>query len=254
MNTIIEDNATTLDQAAQQATAIPQFAPDAFDVSEAYLIQARSIEKRIERGEKLTGIKMGFTSRAKMEQMGVHDLIWGRLTDAMKIPDAGEVNFSKFVHPRCEPEICFLLKKELAGNVSRDQAFDAVESIAPAIEIIDSRFQDFKFSLPDVIADNASSSGYCIGDWQEPTLPIQNLGMILSINGNPIRHGSSAAILGDPIESLIHAARLSHAAGVQLGKGSVVMAGAATAAEFMKPGDHVRADVQSLGSVEFTIE
>jgi len=249
----LADHAKTLDDAALSATAIPQFQAGAFGVEAAYEIQAASINRRIERGEVQTGVKMGFTSRAKMQQMGVHDLIWGRLTDAMEIENGGTLSFDRFVHPRVEPEICFLLKNDLPGQLAIEEAVDAVESLAPALEIIDSRFENFKFSLPDVIADNASSSGYCIGEWQVPFREIENLGMIMSINGKEIQMGSSAAILGNPWESLINAARLAAAAGTPLQKGWIVLAGAATAAEFIKRGDTVQAEVQKLGSVGFSI-
>ena len=126
--------------------------------------------------------------------------------------------------------------------------------MAPALEIIDSRFENFKFSLPDVVADNASSSGYVVGPWTEPFSEMYNLGIVMTINGKQVQCGSSAAILGDPLESLVNAVRLSSAAGEPLRAGWIVMAGAATAAEFLKAGDRVEAEVQELGSVGFTVE
>ena len=113
---------------------------------------------------------MGFTSRAKMVQMGVHDMIWGRLTDAMIVEDGGTTSFKTYVHPRIEPEIAFLLKQELVGTITPMQALSAVEAVAPAVELIDSRYQAFKFSLTDVVADNSSSSGFVVGPWHRPDL------------------------------------------------------------------------------------
>ena len=251
---MIDQHAETLDNAAVAANPIKQFSPDEFDVPTAYKIQEASIARRLDRGENRVGIKMGFTSRAKMEQMGVHDLIWGRLTDSMEIRNGGTTPFSKYIHPRVEPEICFKLKYDLAGDVPATEAYAAIDKIAPALEIIDSRFEDFKFSLPDVIADNASSSGFVIGPWSHPFAEIYNLGIEMRINGQQAQCGSTAAILGDPLESLVNAARLSAAAGEPLKAGWIVMAGAATAAVFMKPGDHVEAEVQNLGKVSFVIE
>ncbi len=250
---MIDLHAETLDKAATSATAIAQFPENEFDVVTAYQIQSASIARRLDRGETRVGIKMGFTSRAKMEQMGVHDLIWGRLTDEMEIKNGGVTPFSKYVHPRVEPEICFKLKYDLSGDVPATEAFAAIDKIAPALEIIDSRYENFKFSLPDVIADNASSSGFVIGPWSHPFSEMYNLGIIMSINGRPVQHGSSAAILGDPLESLVNAARLSAAAGEPLQAGWIVMAGAATAAEYLQVGDQVEAEIQNLGKVGFTM-
>lgn len=247
--------ARTVDTAARDARAIPQLtAATPFSLDDAYAIQRASIGLRVARGERRVGMKMGFTSRAKAVQMGVHDLIWGRLTDAMIIEDGGRLAFSRYVHPRVEPEIAFLLKTPLEGCVTPAQALSAVEAIAPAMEIIDSRFENFKFSLVDVVADNSSSSGFVIGPWHRPDIDFSNLGMVLSFDGRPVQIGSSAAILGHPLRSLVAAARMATAGGERLEAGWIVMAGGATAAEALRPGLHVEAEVQHLGRVAFTID
>lgn len=244
--------AERVDTAAHRAQAIAQFADsEGVDEAQAYAVQAASITRRLQRGEQRTGVKMGFTSRAKMVQMGVHDLIWGRLTDAMAEVDGAPLSLKRFVHPRVEPELAFLLKKPLPASVSLPQALEAVAAIAPALEIIDSRFDNFKFTLGDVVADNASSSGYVIGPWQEPRRDFSNLGLVMSINGAARQIGSTAGILGNPLRSLVAAARLSAAAGEPLEAGWIVMAGGATAAEALKPGQHVLLEMQGLGRVEF---
>ena len=138
--------AERVDEAARTARAVAQFgAEEALKVGDAYAIQSASIHRRVARGERRTGVKMGFTSRAKMVQMGVHDMIWGRLTDAMAEEDGGQVSLGRFVHPRVEPELVFLLGKPLPAGASLAQALDAVTAIAPALEIIDSRFENFRF-------------------------------------------------------------------------------------------------------------
>ena len=243
---------TLLDDAARHARAVPQFDTDnRLHLNDAYEIQRSSIERRLERGERRVGVKMGFTSRAKMQQMGLADVIWGRLTDAMQVEEGGNVERSRFVHPRVEPELAFLLKKPLSGNVTGPEALAAVEAIAPALEIIDSRYQDFKFTLPEVIADNASSSGFVIGGWHEPRIDFSNLGLVLSIDGRPVQMGSTAALLGHPLRSLGAAARLSAAAGEPLQAGWIVLAGGATPAEWIRPGQHVSVEMQTLGSAAF---
>ncbi len=246
--------AEQLDGAALDATAMSQLS-NAHEVSvdDAYEIQRLSIERRIARGEQLVGVKLGFTSRAKMIQMGVDDMIWGRLTDRMMIEDGGAIDLNNYVHPRVEPEIAFLLKRSLAGTVTLAAAQAAVEAVAPAMELIDSRYEAFKFNLADVVADNCSSSGFVIGAWREPEADVSNLGMLLEFNGRPVQTGSSAAILGHPLRSLVNAARLAESAGFQLESGWIVLAGAATAAEALKPGIHVRTVVEKLGTAELNV-
>lgn len=247
--------ADIVDTAAHTATAIEQLSNTGHNITleEAYEVQKRSIARRKSRGETVIGVKMGFTSRAKQVQMGLDDEIWGHLTDAMRVSDGGEVNLADYVHPRAEPEIAFLLKKPLSGIVTLIEAMDAVEALAPAIEIIDSRYQNFKFNLPDVVADNTSSSSFVTGPWNSPDSDIANLGMILEFNGEPRQIGSSAAILGHPARGLASAARLCAQYEMELQPGWIVMAGGATAAEALSPGDSVRAVVQGLGTPSFTV-
>ena len=244
--------ARLLDDAARNARAVPQIDPEGrLPLAEAYAIQAASIELRIGRGERRVGVKMGFTSRAKMAQMGIDDVIWGRLTDAMQVEEGGAVARARFVHPRVEPELAFVLKKPLAGDETLAQALAAVEAIAPALEIIDSRYQDFRFSLPDVIADNASSSGFVVGGWHAPDQDFSNLGLVMSIDGRAVQIGSTAALLGDPLRSHVAAARVAAAAGEPLQAGWIVLAGGATPAEWIHPGQHISLRMQGLGSVGF---
>ncbi|RYY68733.1 MAG: 4-oxalocrotonate decarboxylase [Comamonadaceae bacterium] len=246
--------AAILDEAARTAQAVDQIDPDGkLSLADAYAVQSASLARRVQRGEKRVGVKMGFTSRSKMVQMGIDDVIWGRLSSGMQVEEGGKTSFARYVHPRAEPEIAFVLRKPLAGDVTAVEALAAVEAIAPAIEIIDSRYRDFKFSLPDVIADNASSSGYVIGPWCDPRQDFSNLGLTLCIDGRPVQVGSTAAILGHPLRSLVAAARLSAAAGEPLQAGWIVMAGGATAAEWIKPGQYVSLEMERLGSAGFHV-
>ncbi len=248
----VMDIAARLDDAARHAEATAQL-DEPLSIADAYRVQAASLGRRYQRGERRIGIKMGFTSRAKMAQMGIDEMIWGRLTDAMLVEDGGAIRFADYVHPRVEPEIAFLLKAPLAGRVSPAAALAAVEAVAPALEIIDSRYLDFRFSLTDVIADNSSSSSLVVGPWASPATDLANLGMVLSLDGVARQIGSSAAILGHPLRSLVAAARLAASAGEPLETGDIVMAGGATAAEALAVCQHVRLEVQTLGRVEFRI-
>ena len=124
--------------------------------------------------------------------------------------------------------------------------------MAPALELIDSRYENFKFSLADVVADNASSSGVAIGPWRARPADPSNLGVVMSFDGRPIQLGSTAAVLGDPVRALVTAVRMLAAQGERLEAGDIVMTGGATAAEALRPGVYVQNEVEGLGRVGFT--
>jgi 2-oxo-3-hexenedioate decarboxylase len=193
-------------------------------------------------------VKLGFTSRAKMQQMGVADLIWGRLTDGMLIDEGGTLRLGDFIHPRVEPEIAFRLGKRIEGPASVAGLLECVDAVAPALEVIDSRYADFRFDLADVVADNCSSAGLVLGAWQPLPAGLDNLGVLLELDGRVVQTGSTAAILGNPLRALLHAARLAAAAGLVLEAGWVVMAGAATAAEPLAGTRQARITMERLGT------
>jgi 2-oxo-3-hexenedioate decarboxylase len=254
MSVDIQKLAKTVLNAQRSGTAIPQLSEtESFSLEEAYRVQVQSIEYRKVEGEHRVGMKMGFTSRAKMVQMGVDDMIWGRLTNAMLVEDGDSIDFSKYVHPRVEPEIAYLLGAPLEGPVSPTEAMNAVDAIAPAMEIIDSRYKDFKFTVEDVVADNSSSSGFVVGPWCSPDTDVANLGMIMEFDGRPVQIGSSAAILGHPARALATASRMVAEEGERLEAGWIILAGGATAAEALRPGVSVRNSVENLGSVGFSV-
>jgi 2-oxo-3-hexenedioate decarboxylase len=247
--------ANKLDHAARYAKSIEQISvAQKFGLEESYAIQSISIGKRYERGEQKTGIKLGFTSKAKMEQMGVHDMIWGRLTSKMKYDDGSSLLKSDFIHPRAEPEIAFHLSKDVDKLLSKENYLDYIDGVAVAIEIIDSRFTNFKFSLEDVIADNCSSSGYIVGEWMDAKTNLQDLKIELLVDGSVVQQGNSNAILGNPLESLFAASRLALENGEQLSKGQLILAGAATPAVYIEVGQVVKATAESLGAVSIQVK
>ena len=251
----IAQAAKLLDDGAHKATEVEQFPAGHFNLAEAYEIQRASIAHRIERGEKMVGIKLGFTSRAKMIQMGVDSLIWGLLTDQMLEEESAVVNLKRYIHPRVEPEVCFVTKKTIDGPLTALEAVDYLEAVAPAMEIIDSRYRNFKFTLEDVVADNCSSAGLVVGAWSRKFDALTNAGVRMQVNGRNVQVGSTAAILGHPLRSVVQASRLLHGANMSLPAGSLIMAGGATAAEALAPGMsvecHIGSGKTSLGSVMF---
>ena len=249
----IASAAERVDSAALNAIAIEQIsANEPLSVREAYEIQRASIERRRQRGERTIGLKLGFTSRAKMVQMGVDSLIWGWLTDSMLEEDGAPVDLGRFIHPRVEPEVCFLTKRDITGPLTALEARSYLDVVAPAMEIIDSRYRNFKFSLEDVIADNCSSSGLVVGAWSTRFDDLRNASVLMRFDGREVQLGSTGAILGNPLRSVVQASRLASDAQIVLPAGTLVMAGAATAAQALTTGLHVQCSVSGLGHVEFT--
>ena len=243
--------AATLDDAARHAKAIPQFAPGSFTIDQAYDIQRMSIQRRVDRGEAICGIKLGITSRAKMVQMGVSDLIWGWLTKPMMQEEGSTVDLSQYIHPRVEPEVCFLTRRTIDRPITALEAVDYIEAVAPAMEIIDSRYENFKFTLEDVVADNCSSAGLIVGQWSRQFDALTNAGVSIAYDGRFVVAGSTGAILGNPMRSVVQASRLLADCERSLPAGSLIMAGGATAAQALTPGLHVKCDISRLGAVEF---
>lgn len=222
--------------------------PD-FTLANGYEVQKHLLKKHLQDGARLVGRKMGMTSRPKMQQMGIDSPIHGFLTDRMQVPEGGVLKLGNRIHPKVEPEIAFLLGRDLHGDVSVHEASLAISAVAGALEIIDSRYENFDFGLPDVVADNCSSSGFVIGPWRRP-LDVSNLGIVLEQNGRPAQFGSSAAILGNPLRALTALVGLL---GETLPAGTVILAGAATAAIPLQAGDWIRASFEKLGTVEVRI-
>ncbi len=249
--------AKVVDEAALTATRIPMLtlSHEAMDLEDAYLIQRASMAHRFGRGERLVGMKMGLTSLAKMEQVGVHEPIYGHLTSNMLMVDGDTLFVQDHCHPRVEPEICFLMGEDLEGPTTPAQAMKAVSGVCAALEVIDSRYKDFKFTLTDVVADNASSSRLVLGSeiWTPEEVDLGNLGMILEVNGKTAHIGSSAAIYEHPARSLATLVNMLAKVGEGLKAGQVVMSGGATAAVAVGAGDHVRVRVETLGTAELFV-
>lgn len=247
-----DTRADILDRAATEVRAVAQLPPEnSLDVETAYQVQERLVARRLARGERLVGLKLGLTSEAKMKQVGVREVILGRLTDAMRHEPGSSIDLRRLIHPRVEPEIAFLLRRPLPPQATLAEVQDCVEAVAPALEIIDSRYQGFRFDLGDVIADNASSAGFILGIWQPPeTDTAADIAISLSVSGKLCEVGSSAAILGHPLRALAEAGRIAAARGIASAAGDVVLAGAATAAVPLTPGALIAADFEGLGRIE----
>ena len=255
MSKSILELAKHLDSAAINADAVPQISIDQeLSIADAYKVQVASIDQRLGRGEKLLGYKMGFTSKAKMEQMGVNELIWGRLTSNMELKDGAALELSKYVHPRAEPEVAFRISQDIPEVLTEADIPNYVDAVCAAIEIIDSRYKDFKFSLEDVIADNCSSTGYVLGEWLTAENKFDHLSISLEVNGEVVQSGSTDDILGNPWNSFLEATRIFKREGIELKKGMVLLAGAATPAVFLFFFDEVKTTCDGLGEVGLLVK
>ncbi|MGC6768441.1 2-keto-4-pentenoate hydratase [Enterococcus sp. LJL128] len=222
-------------------------------MAEAYQIQAALIKRRLDRGEKIVGPKMGLTSLAKLQQMNVSDPIYGYVFDTMVVPDGGTAEMADYIHPKVEPEIGFILKKELKGpGVTKEAVLEATEAVFPAIEIIDSRYLNFNFTMTDVVADNTSAAGAVFGTHliSPKGIDLETIGVVLQINGEVKTVGAGAAVLNHPAESVAYLANMLAEKGEAIKPGEPILTGGLTEAVAVSSGDYVEVKFgETLGEV-----
>lgn len=257
-NDLVDRIAERLDTAAAEAKTVPMISIDTpIDVETGYRIQRASIARREARGDGIVGHKLGLTSRAKMEQVGVHEPIRGVLTRTMHLADDATISVAEHCHPRVEPEVAFVLDAALEPGISPADAMARVRHVHVALEVIDSRYENFKFTLADVVADNCSSSRFVMGDRTAPADAgdLSNLGVVLTLNGEVVHTASTAAVLGDPTLALADLATMldHHPGGLRAEAGQVLLSGGATAAVHVKPGDVVEVEIERLGKARVRV-
>jgi len=224
-----------------------------FDASAAYQVQDAVVADRVGRGAAVVGAKLGLTSVAKQRQMKVDEPLYGWLTGDMAIDVGQPLRCERFIQPRCEPEIAFVLREDLAGpHVMASQVLGATASVCPAIDVLDSRFAGYSFTLPDVIADNASGAGFVLGGQAiDPVgLDLRLTGVVLEKNGELVATAAGAAVLGHPAASVAWLVRALAPRGRGLVAGQVVLSGALTEAVPVAPGDVIVARFDRLGTIE----
>ena len=221
-------------------------------VADAYRVQDASARMRQARGERIVGVKMGLTSRAKQATMGVDVPAVAWVTDRMRVDDEEAPPLDRFIHPRAEPELFFRLGRPLSGTaLTREDAAAAVDLVVAGVDIIDSRYHDFRFTLADVVADNASSAGFIPGPVQcDPAdLDLQLESVIVEQDGVVIDTATGAVILGHPLDAVAAAANLLGERGLALDAGSWVLAGAMTDAVAIDPSRTLAFHFAHLGSI-----
>jgi 2-oxo-3-hexenedioate decarboxylase len=251
--------ADVLDQAIVSCRSVPLVTaqwPD-LDAEAAYRVQDELKRRAIARGENLTGHKIGLTSRAKMNQMGVSEPIFGYLTDRAAYSDGSNLQHDRFIHPRIEPEMAIVTGKPLEGpGCTLASVLAAIDFIVPAVEIIDSRYSDFRFDLAGVIADNTSAAGYVVGSTMSRSAlsDLPQRGVVVEKNGVIVELGAVAAVMGHPamaVASLVNHLALQTQ---MLPAGSFVLAGGITAAIPAGKGDYFSVQFQGLGTMRFRFE
>lgn len=254
----VERLAIRLDAAQIERASIDKITDEhpSMDWSDAYAIQDRLKTIQLARGVEVAGLKMGFTSRAKMAQMGVKEPINGFITKQGCVPPGGTLERSKFINPRIEAEIAVITSAELRGpGCHIGDVFRSVARVFPALEVIDSRYRDFAFDLPSVIADNTSAAGWMIGDdgFSPIGLDLKNIGVVMRKNGHVVATASGAAVLGHPLNSAAMLANMLARRGLAIPAGTLILTGGITAAIMVDAGDEVAIDFQALGTIKINV-
>ncbi|WML39406.1 2-keto-4-pentenoate hydratase [Neobacillus sp. OS1-2] len=221
-------------------------------VKEAYYIQLENINKKLEQGQKVVGKKIGLTSLAMQNLLGVDEPDYGHLLNTMVVENGGRISIENVLQPKVEAEIAFILKKELRGpNVTTLDVIQATDYVVPALEIVDSRIKDWKIKLADTVADNASSGFYVLGG--KPTrledVDLELIGMVLTKNGELVNTGVGAAALGNPATCVAWLANKLAEFDIPLRAGEVILSGALSAAEPARAGESFTARFAHIGQV-----
>ncbi|MBD8016060.1 MULTISPECIES: 2-keto-4-pentenoate hydratase [Planococcus] len=251
---VVEQLANELIRAERTKTPIAPFTErfPAISLPDAYQIQLNYVEQKKAQGARVVGKKIGATSKAIQSMFGVNQPDYGHLFDTMMYADGDTVPLESLLQPKVECEIAFVLKKDLVGpNITALDVIEATDYIVPAIEIIDSRIEDWKIRFEDTVSDNGSSALVVMGT--KPTklegLDLSCLGMNLYQNGKYLESATGAAVLGNPIYAIAWLANALSEYEVSLFAGEIILTGAFTAALSIEDGDTFTAEFAHLGSV-----
>ena len=227
------------------------------DVVDAYEIQLINIRHRVAEGARIVGHKVGLSSLAMQQMMGVDEPDYGHLLDDMQVFENAPVKAGRYLSPRVEVEVGFILSADLPGaGCTEDDVLAATAALVPSIELIDTRITDWRIALCDTIADNASSAGFVLGSARVAPrdIDVTAIDAVLTRNGEVVAEGRSDAVLGNPVTAVAWLARKVDTFGVRLRKGDVVLPGSCTRAFDAHPGDEFVAVFTGLGSVRFSFE
>lgn len=251
MSDLHKELARQLYEAQKTRQAIKPLSEDkALTVVDAYQIQLENIDRFVSEGREISGKKIGLTSLAMQNMFGVGEPDYGHIFGDVYFKHA--VDRSLFMQPKVEGEVAFVLKEDLIGpNVTVEEVLEKTEYVVAALEIVDSRIEDWNIKLVDTVADNASFGGYCLGTVRlEPSIcDLKKLEMDFYMNGKKVNSGKGEDVLGDPAYCVAWLANKMSEFGIPLKKGEVVLSGAFSAALPAEKGDIFEAKFSQLGSV-----
>jgi 2-oxopent-4-enoate/cis-2-oxohex-4-enoate hydratase len=219
-------------------------------LEDAYRIQQQLNARRLAQGERIVGKKIGVTSQAVMDMLGVGQPDFGMLTDAMRFTNGSTIDVRTLIQPKAEGEIAFLLKQDLKGpGVTEADVLAATEGVMACFEIVDSRIRDWKIRIQDTVADNASCGVFVLGDCVVDPRSVDLLGcrMVLKKNGQTVVTGQGTATMGSPLAAMAWLANTLGALGVTLQAGEVVLSGALGAMVPVRAGDRLDMHIENLG-------
>jgi 2-keto-4-pentenoate hydratase len=253
---VVEQAARILREAQESRTPVEPLTstfPD-LTVADAWSIQSLNREAQLTAGRTVLGYKCGLTSRAMQEQMGVDEPDFGVLLDDMRVPEGGAMYVDRFLQPRIEAEIILVLGRDLGAGTTTADVLAATAYACPSLEIIDSRIKDWRLTLIDTVADNASSGAFVMGEG----VPIEGLDLtkievVLSVNGVEKARGFGSAALGHPAAAAAWLANRLEDFGLVFGAGAVVMTGSLHASLPVARGDRIVADFGALGSARLSV-
>ncbi|WP_042347251.1 2-keto-4-pentenoate hydratase [Bacillus massiliigorillae] len=253
-----EELAHLLYNAEQKREGISPLSADNpnLSIDEAYQIQLINIQKKLNEGQIITGKKIGLTSKSMQNLLGVNQPDYGHLLNGMEFKNGSVIPASILCQPKIEAEIAFKLKKDLTGpNITSLDVLLATEYIVPAFEIVDSRVEDWKITIEDTVADNASSGLYVLGEqkFEVSEIDLAQLGMGLYKNGKLMNTGVGAAVLGHPANCVAWLAVKLAEYDIPLKAGEIILSGALSAAVAINPGDQFTARFAGLGEVSVSI-
>lgn len=223
------------------------------DIPMAYAVQSINTRRRVANGEVIVGKKIGLTSLAVQQQLGVDQPDFGMLFHSMQVEDGGDISFSRLMQPKAEAEIAFVLGKDLTQKVGMDELIAAIDHALCAIEIVGSRVESWNIRITDTIADNASASHFVLGREKKKLEEINLLDckMQLFKNGQLASEGVGSACLGNPLNAALWLANTMIDLGSPLRKGEIILSGALGPMVVFDIGDHLSASIEGLGVAAF---
>ncbi len=226
--------------------------PD-ISIEDAYHISLRMLQRRVESdGERVVGKKIGVTSAAVQEMLGVFQPDFGFLTNAMQYDNGADIPVAgNLIQPRAEAEIAFVLKHDLGSdNIDEQAVLDATECIVPCFEIVDSRIQDWNIKIQDTVADNASCGVFVLGDNRvDPNdFDLPNLKITVTKNGNPLSEGLGSAVQGNPLTAVAWLANTLGQYDIPFVAGDIILSGSLVPLEPVTAGDYLSLELSGIGS------